>query len=444
MATSFEGIEGALSWLASHIDYERTAPRRSEAPSLEPVREALRALGDPHLDYQVVHITGTNGKGSTTAIAAALVEASGRRVGTFTSPDLHAVNERIAVAGDAIDDKALMALLGRLRDLEAVQGTRLTRFELLTVGALLHFSDEGVDVAVVEVGLGGNWDATNVVVSAVAVVTNVALDHVEVLGSTVAQIATDKAGIVKPGAIAVLGDDHDATIELQARLAHEQGAAEVWRRGDEFELTANRLAVGGRVVSISTPMGAHDDVALSLHGAHQGRNASCALAAVEALDGQRLGDDVVTAAFRSVRVPGRLEVISTRPLVVLDSAHNPAGTDALAEALVDSFPVNGAVRCVIGMLSNREPSELLTPLAHHGVSVAYCCKPTSPRALDASAISQAALRLGVATRVVPSVADAVDAALNDAELDDLVLVTGSFYVVSEARAHLLGLPPHRG
>jgi dihydrofolate synthase/folylpolyglutamate synthase len=444
LAPPFRGAGDALAWLAEHVDYERVAPRRSETPTLEPVREALRALGDPERDYPIIHVTGTNGKGSTTAIAAALLEATGRRVGTFTSPDLHDVSERIAVAGVPIDDGSLTSVLERLRGVEASTGTRLTRFELLTVGALLHLSDEGAEVAVVEVGLGGTWDATNVVDGQVAVVTNVALDHTEVLGETVAQIATDKAGIVKPGSIAVLGDEHAATIELQARLALEHGAAAVWRRGEELTLERNDVTVGGRLLTLHTPYGVHEDVALMLHGAHQGANALCALAAVEALDGGALGGDAVASAFGTVHVPGRLEVVSRRPLVVLDGAHNPAGAVVLADALAGSFPVAGTTRCVIGMLSNRDPVELLAPLARRGVSVAYCCRADSPRALDASAISQAALRLGVATRVLASVDDALDAALADADADDLVVVTGSFYVVGAARAHLLGLGPHRG
>ncbi|HLK44501.1 MAG TPA: Mur ligase family protein [Acidimicrobiales bacterium] len=444
MGRTFAGLDDALAWLGTHADYERTAPRRRDVPTLEPIRVALASLGSPEADLAIVHVTGTNGKGSTTAMAAALAEAGGRRVGTYTSPDLQAVHERLAVAGVPIDDDALTSLLGRLADLEAAGGPRLTRFELLTVGSMLHFSDEGVEVAVVEVGLGGSWDATNVLDGSVAVVTNVSLDHTEVLGHTVAEIATDKAGIVKPGATAILGDTHPATVELQARLARERGAAAVWRRDHELVLRRNDVAVGGRLVSVETPLGAHEDVLVSLHGAHQGANAACAIAAVEALEGSAIPDDVVAEALGAVSVPGRLEIMSRRPLVVLDGAHNPAGATALADALTESFPVTGTIRCVIGMLSNRDPAELLGPLARGGVTVAYCCRPDSPRGLDAPAISHAALRLGLATRVAPTVSDALDAAMRDADAEDLVVVTGSFYVVGEARAHLLGLGPHRG
>ena len=442
MGGPFGGLDEALAWLSGHVDYERTAPTRRVRPTLEPELAALRALGDPQLDVPCVHVTGTNGKGSTTAMAASLLEATGRRVGTYTSPDLHAVNERIGVAGAPIDDDALCAVLGRLRDLENALDARLTRFELLTVGGLLHFADEAVDVAVVEVGLGGTFDATNVVASTVAVCTNVSLDHTEVLGDTVEAIAQDKAGIVKPGATAVLGDADAATLELQAEIATRNGATQVWLRGRELTLGRNDLAVGGRLCAISTPLGAHDDVFVSLHGAHQGANALCAIAAVEAFGGVALGDDAL-GTLGAVTVPGRLEVLGSSPTLVVDTAHNPAGTRVLADALTEAFGVDGRVRCVVGALSSRDPVALLAPLAAL-VDVAYCCEPSSPRALPATAVADAATQMGIDARAQPDPARALDEALEDADEDDLVVVTGSFYVVGDARGHVLGLGSHRG
>jgi len=443
LGASLGDLDDALGWLANHVDYERTAPTRRDVPTLAPVRDALAGLGDPQLDVPTVHVTGTNGKGSTTAMAAALLESTGRRVGTFTSPDLHAVNERISVAGTPIDDTALTALLSRLAALEDASGARLTRFELLTVGALLHFADEAVDVAVVEVGLGGTWDATNVVNGSVAVLTNVSLDHTEVLGDTVEAIARDKAGIVKPGAVVVLGDETPSTISLQASLATLRGAREIWRRGAELDLLRNDVAVGGRLLSVATPLGVHEDVFVSLHGRHQGANAMCAIAAVEGFSATPLDEDVL-ATLGSIRIPGRLEVLGVRPMVLVDGAHNPAGAIVLADALDESFAVAGARRLVFGTLSNRDPASLLAPIARAGVDSVYCCEPPTPRALAATTVAAAARRLGVHARVVPDPGDALDAALDDASGDDLVVVTGSFYVVGAARGHLLGLPPHRG
>lgn len=444
MTTRFAGRDEALAWLGDHVDYERTAPRRRTDPSLEPVRKALEALGRPHDDVAFVHVTGTNGKGSTTAMCAALLADTGRRVGTFTSPDLHAVNERISVAGSPIGDDDLVALLGRLADLEAATGTRLTRFELLTVGALLHFSDEAVEAAVVEVGLGGTWDATNVLSAPVAVVTNVSLDHTEVLGDTVEAIARDKAGIITIGATAVLGDEDPATLALQRDLAERAGAAAIWRRHDELEVARNDPAVGGRLVSLRTALGVHEDVFVSLHGAHQAANALCALAAAEALAGGRLDDGVVEATLGSLRIPGRLEVVGSDPLVLLDCAHNPAGAEVLARALGEDFDVRGTTRCVLGMLRGREPAGILAPLAAAGVTEVVCCRAPTPRALQPAEIAVAARELGLAADIAPDVAHAVERALESSGDDDAVVVTGSFYVVGAARGHLLGLPPHVG
>src|SRR5580692_10607751 len=200
--------------MESHVDYERVAPNRREIPTLQPIMDTLAMLADPQHDYPTIHITGTNGKGTTTTITSALLQATGLRVGTFTSPDLHAVNERIAVNGEPIDDEAFIGVLERLSDVETVTGITLTRFELLTVAAFLHFSDEGADVGVVEVGLGGTWDSTNVIDSDVAVLTNVDLDHTAVLGPTVSAIASDKVGIFRHDAINVLATTNAIVVEI--------------------------------------------------------------------------------------------------------------------------------------------------------------------------------------------------------------------------------------
>jgi dihydrofolate synthase/folylpolyglutamate synthase len=364
-------------------------------------------------------------------------------VGTFTSPDLHRVNERISVAGAAVDDDQLVLLLQRLADLEDATSIVLTRFEILTVAALLHFSDEGVQAAVIEVGLGGTWDSTNVVAGEVAVVCNVSLDHTEVLGDTVEEIAVDKAGIIKPGATAIIGED-GSTGQLLCDEAVGHGASVVWRRGRELAIDTNEVALGGRLVGLTTPFGGHEPALLALHGSHQGANALCALAAAEAFMGQKLGDDVVASAFATVRVPGRIEVLGTGPLVIVDGAHNPAGITALVDALQEGFGIGGTVRAVVGILGNRDPLVMLEPLTRFASCVVTCCQVDSPRALPAETLADRVRALGLQARVVTSVPEAVDEAVADAFEQDLVLVTGSLYVVGAARAHLLGLPPHQG
>ena len=443
MVGRLSGVDDALKWLAGHVDYERVAPTRRALPTLEPVREALRALGSPEVDLRIVHITGTNGKGSTTAMTAALLAEEGLRVGTFTSPDLHRINERISVAGVAVDDDQLVLLMQRLMDLEEATSIVLTRFEILTVAAMLHFSDEGVQAAVIEVGLGGTWDSTNVVAGEVAVVCNVSLDHTEVLGDTVEEIAVDKAGIIKTGSIAIIGEVGPIGELLEVEAA-AHGAAAVWRRERELIVETNEVALGGRLVALTTPFGSHEPTLLSLHGSHQGSNALCALAAAEGFVGQKLGSAVVASAFATVKVPGRIEVLGNSPLVIIDGAHNPAGIAALVDALQEGFEIAGTVRAVVGILGNRDPLVMLEPFTRFASCVFTCCEVDSPRALRAESVADAVRTLGMHARVVTSVPEAVDAARADAFEQDLVLVTGSLYVVGAARAHLLGLPPHQG
>jgi dihydrofolate synthase / folylpolyglutamate synthase len=426
----------ALAWLEGHVDFERVAPNRAEPPTLEPVRDTLAALANPEQDYRIVHVTGTNGKGTTSTLASALLAACGLRVGTFTSPDLHAINERIAVAGRAIDDDDLVGLLSRLADVERVSGVSLTRFELLTVAALLHFSDEGVDVAVVEVGMGGTWDSTNVVDGDVAVLTNVDLDHTAVLGTTVGEIARDKVGIFRPGAVAVVATTNAIVVEIARERAAELGA-ELWALDDRFTLEANDLAVGGRVISLMTPYARYEDLFVSLHGPHQGVNAATAIVACEALLGRELGEGVLVPTLASVAMPGRTEVLSARPMLVVDGAHNPAGVRALAATLDGAFYVEGERRCVLGMLTGRDVDDMVEPLVASGFVEFHCCAPRSPRALSASEVAAAVRRHGAVALEHPSSSAALGHARERSTDDDLIVVAGSLYLVAEVRGEVL-------
>lgn len=434
----FASYDEALAWLESHVDLERTAGA-SRTPTLEPVRAALAALADPHRDYPSVHVTGTNGKGTTTTLTSALLLATGLRVGTFTSPDLHAVNERIAVDGRAIDDADLVALLGRLADLESATGIVLSRFELLTVGALLHFSDEGVDVAVVEVGMGGTWDSTNVIDSTVAVLTNVDLDHTAVLGPTVAAIATDKVGIFRPGGVAVLATTDPEVVAIAARRAREVGS-DLWRLDDAFELVDNELAVGGRAVTVRTPFATYEEVLVSLHGVHQGMNAATAIVAAEAFLGRALGDEVVTTTLAGVSMPGRLEVLARDPVVVVDGAHNPAGVRALVAALDGAFDITGARRCVLGVLVGRDLDDMVAPLVAAGFTEFHVCAPVSPRAVPASELAAVLRRHGAVAYEHASSKGALAHAREHSSDDDLIVVAGSLYLVAEVRGEILHVP----
>jgi len=432
----FSSYEAALSWLESHVDFERVAPNRQAVPTLAPIIDTLALLADPQGDYPTIHVTGTNGKGTTTTLVSALLSSTGLRVGTFTSPDLHAINERIAVNGEPIDDPTFVLLLERLSDVESVSGVALTRFELLTVAALLHFSDEGVDVAVIEVGMGGTWDSTNVINSDVAVLTNVDLDHTAVLGSTIAAIASDKVGIFRPDALAVLATTNAIVVEIATRRAREIGAA-LWLLEDSFALEHNELAVGGRSITVRTPYAHYEDVLLTLHGIHQGMNAATAIVTAEAFLGRALGDEVVRTALAGAKMPGRMELISRRPMIVVDGAHNPAGMRALTAALDGAFHVTGERRCVLGMLNGREIDDMVEPLVSLGFTEFHCCAPASPRAVSAAKVAESVRRLGATAYEHPNGLSALAHARERSTDEDLIVVAGSLYLVAEVRGEVL-------
>jgi dihydrofolate synthase/folylpolyglutamate synthase len=435
---SFDDLPQALDWLDSHIDFEASMPQRRALPTLDRMRELMDLLGDPQSACPAVHITGTNGKGSTAAMATALFDAQGLTVGTYTSPNLSRVNERIARNGQPIDDESLVELLASLSRLETMMKERPTRFELLTAAAFAWFADEAVDVAVIEVGLGGSWDSTNVVDADVAVLTNISYDHTDVLGPTLEGIARDKSGIIKPGSRVVVGETDPTLLGLIRAAAAEAGAEQVWVRGQDFACVANRLAVGGRLIDLRTPGAEYREVLLPLHGAHQGDNAACALAAVEAFFGAPLDDSVVEAAFAGLEVPGRVEVVGRHPLVIVDGAHNVAGMRALASALAEEFATAGNSIAVVGMLSGRDPVAMLEPLHDTGFGSLVACAPDSPRALSAEVVAEAGAGLGMEVAHARTPAEAVSLALRQAGAEDRVVVCGSLYVVADARELLLG------
>ncbi len=432
----FTSYVDALTWLESHVDYERVAPNRREIPTLQPIVDTLAMLADPQRDYPTIHVTGTNGKGTTTTLTSALLGATGLRVGTFTSPDLHAVNERIAINAEPVDDEEFITLLQRLADVESVSGIALTRFELLTAAAFLHFSDEGVDVAVIEVGMGGTWDSTNVIDGVVTVLTNVDLDHTAVLGPTIAAIASDKVGIFRADGIAIVATTNAIVVEIAQRRADDLGA-ELWLLGEAFALEQNELAVGGRAITVRTPFAHYDEVLVSLHGIHQGENAMTAVVAAEAFLGRALGEETVHSTLATARMPGRMELISRKPMIVVDGAHNPAGVKALVATLDGAFHVAGERRCVLGMLSGRDIDDMVEPLVSLGFTEFHCCAPHSPRAVPASEVANAVRRHGGVAYEHPSALAALAHARERSTDEDLIVVAGSLYLVAEVRGEVM-------
>lgn len=425
-------------------------PETRLEPSLDRIRAFTELLGDPQRGYRSIHLTGTNGKTSTARMIDALLRAFELRTGRFTSPHVEKMSERISVDGEPLDDdtfvRAFNDVAPYMHLVDSSEPFPLSFFEAVVGMAYAAFADAPVDVAVVEVGMGGSWDATNVIDADVAVITPIAIDHAGYLGTTAAAIAVEKAGIIKPGATAVLAQQTDEVAEVLLRRAAEVGATVV-REGVDFAVVARVPAVGGQAVSIRGLRGQYDELFLPLYGAHQAQNAAAALAAVEALIGgdDTLADEVVREAFAQVTSPGRLEVVRRSPTIVLDAAHNPAGAEATAAALDDSFRFDPLIG-VIGMMGDKDAEGLLAAFEPHLAHVVITQSSTD-RAMPADRLAATAVDVFGEDRVtvVPRLADALDLAAGLAESDTAdalssgaVLVTGSVVTVGEARVLLGG------
>ncbi len=424
----------AVEYLDDHVSYEKTG--RITSPTLEPITRLAEAMGDPHLACPVIHITGTNGKGSTAQMITRLLLAKGLSVGTYTSPHLEGVNERIARNGEPISDDDFAEQIAAVADVEVLTGVRPSYFEACTAAAFRYFADTAVDVAVYEVGLLGEWDATNIVQAQVAVVTNIGMDHNEFAGPTLADIAREKSGIIKPSSAAVLGEEDPAL----AQVLSARPAATRLLRGVDFETAGNQLAVGGRLVDIRTPTTIYPEVFVPLHGAHQGDNASIALTAVETFFAAPLAPDIVAEGFGTVVAPGRFEVLGYQPLVIVDGAHNPPGADTCAQVFFDDFKPEGRRILVVGTL--REPSAMLEALRADEFDLVVCCTAPSPRGVPVERVAKAAADLGCdEILAADTVAEACRLAMRSVDGDDAVLAAGSLYVAGAARGELQRLLP---
>ncbi len=422
-------------------------------PDLARITELTGLLGDPQLAYPTVHVTGTNGKGSTVRMVAALCAAVGISAGTYTSPHLQSIRERIGRAGEAIDPGSFarvhdeVAALADLVDDHArtsagAEADTVTFFEMLTAMAFAWFADAPVDVGVVEVGMGGRWDATNVVRGDVAVLGEIDLDHTE-LGGTPVEVAGEKVGIVKPGSHVVSSRQSDEVAAVVAAAAREHEAP-LWRLGVEFDVTSDRVAMGGRFLDLRVGDRVVTDVLVPLYGEHQSRNAAVALAAFAALTGDSfasMDDDALREGFAAVKVPGRLEVVHRDPTIVLDGAHNPLGARAVAAALEESFGFRELV-LVVACLDDKDVTGILSALGTVASHVVVT-RADSPRAAGIDQMREAALEVwgstGVVVEAADSVAEALDLAAHLVSDGDGILVTGSLHTVGEARdLHLPG------
>jgi dihydrofolate synthase / folylpolyglutamate synthase len=410
-------------------------------PSLDRIAALMEVLGDPQKTYPVVHIAGTNGKTSTARMTESLLRERNLRVGRYTSPHLASMRERISVDGAPLSEDRFVEVYQDIEPyLEMIDGKigRLSFFEVLTAMAFAAFADAPVDVAVVETGMGGTWDATNVADGVVAVITPISLDHTDYLGEDVATIAGEKAGIIKPGATTVLAQQPLPAAEVLMRRAAEVGAV-VAREGLEFGVLHRELAMGGQLLQLKGLKGGYEEVFLPLYGAYQAGNAAGALAAVEALTAgdDPLGEEVVRQAFAQVASPGRLEVVRTGPTVVLDATHNPAGMEATVDAVTESFGFTRLVAVVAAMADKDVDAmlELLEPVVEELVVT----RNSSPRSMSPQELAARAESVFGADRVHVSdrLDDAIDIAVGLADQGDEfgsgVLITGSVVTAGDAR-----------
>lgn len=382
-------------------------PENKLRPRLEPTRRAVELLGDPQKLYRVVHVTGTNGKTSTTRFIERLLREHGLRTGRFTSPHLVKINERLSLDGEPVSDERLytvwqdIAPILEIVDAEllAAGDTKLTFFEALAVLGFAVFADAPVDVLVLEVGMGGEWDSTNVADGDVAVFTPIDFDHVERLGSTIAEIAKTKSGIIKPDAI-VISAKQPADAENVLRAVAGERAESISFFGDSFDVVSTEINALGQTVTIKSLAGEYSDLNLPVHGSYQAQNAALAVAAVEAFLGggtQRIMDDVVRAAFADFSSPGRLQIVGREPLTILDAAHNPSGAESLANALKDSFGSPYAIG-VLSVLADKNARGLLEALDDSFVEFVIT-QSSSPRALAAEELAELAREVFGADRV---------------------------------------------
>ncbi|EDY42393.2 bifunctional tetrahydrofolate synthase/dihydrofolate synthase [Streptomyces sp. SPB074] len=420
-------------------------------PSVSRIAALMDVLGEPQRSYPSIHITGTNGKTSTARMIEALLTAFDLRTGRYTSPHVQSVTERISLDGAPISAERFIETYRDLKPyiemVDSQQEYRLSFFEVLTGMAYAAFADAPADVAVVEVGMGGRWDATNVIDADVAVLTPISLDHTDRLGDTPGEIAVEKSGIIKQDATVVLSQQPVDAAQVVLKKAVEQNAT-VAREGMEFGVASRQVAVGGQLLTLRGLGGEYDEIFLPLHGAHQAHNAAVALAAVEAFFGvgsqrpEPLSAEVVRAAFATVSSPGRLETVRKSPTVVVDAAHNPAGARVTAEAIGEAFDFSRLIGVVAvsegkdarGLLEAFEPIMAEVVITQH----------TSHRAMDADALAALAVEVFGEDRVQvePRLPEALEAAVTLAEEEGEfagggVLVTGSVITVGEARL-LLG------
>jgi dihydrofolate synthase/folylpolyglutamate synthase len=417
-------------------------PENRIAPTLERISALVDMLGSPQLTYPTIHIGGTNGKTTTSRMVDSLLFEMGLRTGRFTSPHLESYLERICINGQPIDAKELIFSFNDISPYLDLMDTKfdnpISFFEAITALAFAAFAEHPIDVGVIEVGMGGQWDATNVVDADVSVIMPIGLDHMEYLGNTIAEIATTKAGIIKEQGFVVLAQQEpEAAVELLRRAA--EVGADVAREGLEYSIDSRAIAVGGQLISITGLRGHYDEIFLPLHGKHQASNAAAALIAVEAFFGEQdLDIDAVRAGFANVTSPGRCEIIHRDPTIILDAAHNPHGAKAIAETIQSEFTFDD-VTGIVALMADKDALGILQAL-EPVMNQVIVTTNSAARSMSVGDLEGLATQVFGADRVFaqPTLADAIDKAIKDSvrplsEESLAILITGSVVTVGEAR-----------
>lgn len=418
----------ALKFLDQHVNHEATAGR-IHGLSLDAMRGLVQIMGDPQSDFQSIHITGTNGKGSVSTMTSSLLKAAGLKVGTYCSPHVDTVRERLKINGEMISEEQFGDLIGELAPFAENTVEKSSYFELLTAASFLWFSNEAVDVAVVEVGLLGRFDATNVVESDVSVVTNVGRDHTDGADGWRRAVASEKAGIITSGRPLLLGETSVETLDLFIR----ENPDPLLMKGEAFGVLSSAQAVGGQLLDVWSISGRHDEVFIPLFGDHQSENAALALATVETFLGAPLAEEIIEEGMSTVSLPGRLEVVSANPITIFDGAHNQDASKALSATVQDVFPETRRI-VVLGMLGPREPAEVINEIVSLHPEMVICCTIPSARAIPGEILAEIVQATGVDAEVVEDPNDAMERALALSTDEDLILVTGSFYLISVVRS----------
>lgn len=418
---------------AEAVDYIHGLGRFGSRPGLERIQAALKKLGNPQDTLPVIHVAGTNGKGSTSCMLASILRAAGLTTGLYTSPYLDSFTNRFGLDGADISEAELVAMVQAIRPVAEEVG--LTQFEFITTLAFHYYKQRNIDILVLEVGLGGRFDATNVVRPLISVITNIGYDHVEILGNTLSSIAYEKAGIIKSGVPVITAADVPEAIYVIAEVAKDKGAP-LRQWGKDFKAVPRQSGLMGQSFDYRGYLDL-TGIDLRMLGPHQVINAAVAIDTIltaKINHGLQISEEHIRQGLRTAAWPGRFEIMRQRPYVIMDGAHNSHGVAALSNTLQQLLP-GKKVRLVSGILRDKDPRTLLNSLLQH-VEHLYACSPAIPRATSAEELASIGQELGISASSYTSVAEALQAAIRDAAVDDVILVAGSLYTVSEARKGL--------